>query len=62
MRMKHRWIAMMAVMVTLLLGACRPADAGDPADAGGADNSADPTTTISAEPSASSTPYTMDDY
>jgi hypothetical protein len=56
MRMKHRWIALAAVMATLLLGACRPAVDG------GAGNSNAQTTTTSAQPSASSTPYSMDDY
>jgi hypothetical protein len=57
--MKHRWIAIAAVMATLVLAACRPAD-------GGAGNSSAPatttTTTTSAEPSASSTPYVIDEY
>ena len=57
MRMKHRWIAIAAVMAMLVLAACRPAVDG------GAGNSGSPTTTTtSAEPSASSTPYSMDDY
>jgi hypothetical protein len=58
MRMKHRWIAIAAVMAMLTLGACRPAVDG------GAGSSTAPTTTTttSAEPSASSTPYSMDDY
>jgi hypothetical protein len=56
MRMKHRWIAIAALMATLLLGACRQAVDG------GAGDSAAPGTSSSAEPGASSTPYTTDDY
>jgi len=56
--MKHRWIAIAGVMAMLVLAACRPAVDG------GAGNSSSPTTTSTnaAEPSASSTPYSMDDY
>jgi hypothetical protein len=57
MRMKHRRIAIAALMATtLLLGACRQAVDG------GAGDSAAPSTSTSAEPGASSTPYTVDDY
>ena len=56
MRMKHRWITIAALAATLTLGACAPTDQG--AD----EESAAPTSTTAAEPSATATPYIMDDY
>jgi hypothetical protein len=60
MRMKHRWIGIAALAATLTLGACAPTDQG--AD----EESASPASTAGespeGEPSASSTPYVMDDY
>jgi hypothetical protein len=58
MRMKHRWIGIAALAVTLTLGACAPTDQG--AD----EESAAPSVSESpeGEPSASSTPYVMDEY
>lgn len=56
MHMKHRWIAI--VLALLALAACRPADSG-------ADESQAPpttTTTTDAEPSATPTPYAIDEY
>ncbi len=54
--MKRRWIAIVTVM--LVLAACRPADSG----AGESPANPAPASTIDAEPSASSTPYSMDGY
>lgn len=62
MRMKHRWIVIAAVTVTLVLGACRPADSGAGESSGAEESNAAPSTTTGAEPSASSTPYTIDEY
>ena len=60
MRMKHRWIGIAALAATLALGACAPTDQG--AD----EESASPASTVSespeGEPSASATPYVMDEY
>ncbi len=62
MRMKHRWIAIAAVMAMLVLGGCRPADSGAGESSGAEGSNAAPSSTNAAEPSASSTPYSMDDY
>ncbi len=56
MRMKHRWIVIAAATATLVLGACRPADSG--AD----ESNAAPSTTNVTEPSATPTPYEIDEY
>lgn len=62
MRMKHRWIVTAAVMATLVLGGCRPADSGAGESSGAEEGNTAPSSTNAAEPSASSTPYSMDDY
>jgi hypothetical protein len=60
MRMKHRWIGIPALIGILLLGGCAPTDQG--AD----EESTSPASTVNespkADPSASSTPYVMDEY
>lgn len=62
MRMKHRWIVLAAVTVTLVLGACRPADSGAGENSEAEESNAAPSTTTVAEPSATSTPYSIDEY
>ena len=59
MRMKHRWIGFTGALAAMLaLGGCAPTDQG--AD----EESAAPSGSelLDAEPSASSTPYVMDEY
>jgi uncharacterized lipoprotein YajG len=54
MRMKHRWLAI--VIALLMLAACRPADSG------AEETPAAPSPTTVAEPSATPTPYAIDEY
>ena len=56
--MKHRWIGVAVLAAALSLVGCAPTDQG--AD----ENSAAPAAsgTQAAEPSATATPYSMDDY
>ncbi len=56
MRMKHRWIAIAALTATLVVGACTPADSG------AEESAANPTSTTAAEPTATPTPYAIDEY
>ena len=58
MRMKHRWIGFTALAAVLALGGCAPTDQG--ADVESAAPSV--SESLEAEPSASSTPYVMDEY
>ena len=54
--MKHRWLAIVTVL--LMLGACRPADSG----AKESPATQTPASTTGAEPSATPTPYLIDEY
>ena len=56
MRMTLRWMVIAAASVALVLGACRPADSG------AEESNAAPSTTTVAEPSATPTPYAIDEY
>ena len=62
MRMKHRWIALAAVIATLALGACRPADSGAGESPGADESPAAPSATTDAESGATPTPYVIDEY
>ncbi|HYI65385.1 MAG TPA: hypothetical protein VEW95_00510 [Candidatus Limnocylindrales bacterium] len=54
--MKHRWIAI--VVAVLVLAACRPADSG----AEESPATSPPASTTVGEPSATPTPYAIDEY
>ena len=56
--MKHRWFAIFTVLLLLMLGACRPADSG----AEESPTTSNPNSTTVAQPSATPTPYAIDEY
>ena len=55
MPMKHRWIGIGVLAAALTLVGCAPTDQG-------ADEDSAASATPAAEPSATATPYSMDDY